>query len=272
MNPVPTRRRRLVATAGSLALISLLAAGCGDDGGDAEAQETETVFVDTDGNVIEDGGGDAPDDSGPALTQEQIEAVVLTPENVGEAWTGGPVESDEDGDAPGCFGEIETISDNLDPLEVAEHDVEYAYGDSGVPEISSGASSYEDGNAVAQAFVDLRAVLEPCTSVTGEDGVDYTWDLTVSYDDTPATDTIDDQINVTAYGTVTDSGGEEEIELTLHQSYVRIGKNVITVGVTDATDQSALHDAYTRIAIDRLVAVIIDSEPSVTTGPQPTTG
>ena len=90
------------------------------------------------------------DDSGPALTQEQLEVVVLTPENVGDGWTGGPVESEDDSVAPGCFGEISAISDSLDPMEVAEHDVEYDFGDTGVPEISSGASSYEDGNAVAR--------------------------------------------------------------------------------------------------------------------------
>ncbi|KAA1429388.1 hypothetical protein [Nocardioides antri] len=274
MNHVRTRHpRRVLATAGCLALVSLLAVGCGDDGGDADAEETETVYVDTEGNVIddpsgEDGGDDVEDDSGPALTQEQLEVVVLTPENVGDGWTGGPVESDEDSEAPGCFGEIETISDNLDPLEVAEHDVEYSYGDSGVPVINSGASSYQDGNAVAQAFEDLDAVLSTCTSVTGTDGEGNTWDMTVSYDDTVVSDATDDQVNVTTSGTFTDPSGSE-YDLTIHQSYVRIGKNVITIGVTDFSDQSALQEAYTQIAIDRLVDVITDSEPDETTGPQP---
>jgi hypothetical protein len=273
VNHVPTSRprRRLLATAASLAAISLLAVGCGDDGGDAEAQETETVFVDADGNLIddeEDGGDDVPDDSGPALTQEQIETVVLTAENVGDGWIGGPVESDDYTYAPGCFSEIEAISDGLDPLEVGEHDVEYEYGDSGVPAISSGASSYEDGNAVDQAFADLDTVLSTCPSVNGTDGDGNTWDLAVSYDDTVVSDATDDQINVTASGTLTDASGTA-YELTIHQTYVRIGKNVITIGVTDVSDQSALHAGYTQIAIDRLIDVIIDSEPDQTTGPQP---
>lgn len=271
MNHVPTRRsRRLLATAGCLALVSLFAVGCGDDGGGAEAQETETVIVDADGNVVDDqsDGGEGTDDSGPALTQEQIELVVLTPENVGDGWTGGPVESDEDSDAPGCFAEIETISDSLDPLEVAEHDVEYTYGDAGVPAISSGASSYDDGNAVTQAFDDLESVLSTCTTVTGTDGEGNTWDLAVTVDDTVVSDATDAQINVTASGTLADTSGNE-YDLTIHQSYVQIGKNVITIGVTDVSDQSALHEAYTQLAIDRLVDVIIDSEPDITTGPQP---
>ena len=68
---------------------------------------------------------------------------------------------------------------------MAEHDVEYEFGDSGVPEISSGASSYEDGNAVAQAFAELDTVLGGCTSVTGPDSDGNTWDMTVStYDET----------------------------------------------------------------------------------------
>ncbi len=268
-NVAPRGRRRLVTTAGSLAVLSLLVVGCGDDGGDAAAQETETVVVDPDGNVVTDqSDSDVADDSGPALTQEQVEVVVLTPENVGDGWTGGEVESDEDTDAPGCFGEIETISDSLDPIEVAERDVEYTYGDSGLPSIRSGASSYEDGNAVAQAFLDLGTVLSGCTSVTGTDGDGTTWDLTVSYDDTVVSDATDDQINVTASGTLTDSSGTD-YELTLHQTYVRIGKNVLTIGVTDLSDQSALQTGYTQIAIDRLVDVIIDSEPDQTTGPQP---
>jgi hypothetical protein len=272
VNHLPTRRprRRLLSTAASLVAVSLLAVGCGDDGGEAEAQETETVFVDADGNVIDDqdGGDDSTDDSGPALTQEQLEVVVLTPENVGDGWTGGPVESDEESDAPGCFGEIKTISDSLDPIEVAEHDVEYTFGDSGLPAISNGASSYEDGNAVAQAFADLDTVLRGCTSVTGEDGDGNTWDMTVTYDDTVVSDATDDQINVTASGTVVDASGNE-YELTLHQAYVRVGKNVITIGVTGVSDQSTLQAGYAEIAIDRLIDVIIDSEPSETTGPQP---
>ncbi len=273
MNHVPARRtRRLLTTVGSLALVSLLAVGCGDDGGEAEPQETETVTVDTDGNPIDDQGDDqtddAADDSGPALTQEQLEVVVLTPENLGDGWAVRPAESDEDSDAPGCCGEIEAISDDRDPLEFADHDVEYGYGDTGAPQITSSASSYDDGNAVAQAFDELSAVLSSCTSVTGTDGEGNTWDMTVTSDDTAVSDATDDQVNVTASGTFADSSGAE-FELTLHQSYVRIGKNVITIGVSGFEDQSALQAGYTQIAIDRLVAVIIDSEPSQTTGPQP---
>jgi hypothetical protein len=42
VNHLPTRRprRRLLSTAASLVAVSLLAVGCGDDGGEAEAQET----------------------------------------------------------------------------------------------------------------------------------------------------------------------------------------------------------------------------------------
>ncbi|WP_183092577.1 hypothetical protein [Nocardioides stalactiti] len=263
------RPRRCLAAAGSLALVALLAVGCGDDGGDSAAQETETVVVTAD--VTTPGptdGSDSPDDSGPALTQEQLDVVVLTPENLGEGWTGGPVESDVESGAPGCFGEIETISDGLDAIEVAERDVEYDFGDDGEPSVHSGASSYSDGNAVAQAFDDLSAALSACTSVTGTDGEGYTWDLTVTSDDTVLSDATDDQVNVTAAGTVTDSAGTS-YDLTLHQTYVRIGKNVITVGVSGVSDQSALQAGYTQIAVDRLVAVIIDSDPSETTGPQP---
>ena len=151
---------------------------------------------------------------------------------------------------------------------MAEHDVEYEYEPSGAPSISSGASSYEDGNAVAAAFDELGATLIACTSVAGTDAEGNSWDFSLTTDETLATDTIDDQINVTAVGTLTDTAGNE-YELTLHQSYVRIGKNVITVGVTDVSDAADLQTGYTAIAIDRLVSVIIDSEPSETTGPQP---
>lgn len=271
MNHVPARRARpALASVATLALVSLLVAGCGDDASDPKAAVTETVVVDGDGNPTEapTDGGDVADDSGPALTQEQVEVVVLTPDNVGEGWSGGTVESDEEGGAPGCFAEIDAISDGLDPLEVAEYDVEYSYGDSGAPALSSGASSYSDGNAVADAFVALEAALGACTSVTGADADGNTWDLAVSYDNTAVSDATDDQLNVTASGTVTDASGSE-YELTLHQSFVRIGKNVITIGTTGLDDQAALHAAYTSIGIDRFIDVIIDSEPDQTTGPQP---
>ena len=63
--------------------------------------------------------------------------------------------------------------------------------------------------------------------MTGPDSDGNTWDLTVSYDETVVSDATDAQINVTASGTLTDTSGTE-YELTLHQTYVRIGKNVIT--------------------------------------------
>ena len=274
MNTVPTRhRRRHLATAGSLALIALLAVGCGDDEGDPEAQETETVVVDADGNVIEDqtdgGGTDVADDSGPALTQEQLEVVVLTPENVGDGWTGGPVESDEDSVAPGCFGEISAISNSLDPLEVAEYDVEYEFGDAGVPEVSSGASSYQDGNAVADGV--RRAQHRARRLHVGDrprqrrqhlgPGGQHGRDRGQRRHRRP------DQRHRVRHPRPTRPG--PSYELTLHQTYVRIGKNVITIGVTDVSDQSELHAGYAQIAIDRLIDVIIDSEPDQTTGPQP---
>jgi hypothetical protein len=267
--------RRSLATAGTLALVSLFAVGCGDDSGDAEATETETVVVDADGNVIDgptdgqDEQGDTPvDDSGPALTQEQLESAVLAPENVGENWTGGQVESDVESGSPGCFGDIEVISDSLDPIEVAEHDVEYNYT-GGDPSIASGASSYEDGTAVAEAFDGLHEVLGSCTEVVGTDSEGFEWDLDVTYDGTLATDTIDDQVNVTASGTVVDPDGSE-FDITLRQSYIRVGKNVLTVGVNSlGGDYSELQTGYTEIAIYRFTSVIIDSEPTTQLGPQP---
>ena len=271
---LPARRRtaRPLGAVAALVLVPLLAAGCGDDGGDAGAEETETVFVDQDGNVIDDDGSedDSDDDAGPALTEEQLAVVVLTQENLGDGWTGGPVEDDDDdeGTAPGCFDELGTISDSLDDQEVAEHDAEYSYGETGLPSVESGSVSFVEAAPVAEAFTQIKDVLSTCTTVTGADSNGTEWDVTVTYDDTVVSDATDEQVNYTAAGTLTDTEGNS-FEISVHATLVRIGRNVIDITTTAFEDQSVLHDAAVGIGIDRLVSVIIDSEPSETTAPAP---
>lgn len=269
-------RKSRPAALAALAAAVLLVAGCGDDSDDAGAAETETVYVDQDGNPVDppenagDEGdeGDHGDEAGPPLTQEQLEVVVLTQGNLGDGWTGGEAPTEDDGTGPGCFGAISTISDSLDPHEVAEYDVEYSYGDSGFPAVSSGAVSFAEEGPVADAFEEMKAALEPCTSVTGTDSDGLTWDVAVTYDDTVLSDATDDQINYSATGTISDDSGNS-FELSLHASLVRIGRNVIDISTSDFEDRSDLHADYVQIGIDRFVDVIIDSEPDETTAPQP---
>lgn len=269
-----TRTSRSTALA-ALAAVALLAAGCSDDSGDAEAEETETVYVDQDGNPVDppevdegDDPGDDDDEAGPPLTQEQLEVVVLTQENVGQGWTGGAVPTEDDGTAPGCFGEVTAISDSLDQHEVAEYDVEYSYGDSGLPSVASGAVSFAEEAPVAEAFEQLKAALEPCTSVTGTDSDGLTWDVTVTYDDIALGDATDDQINYSARGTISDEDGNS-FDVILYSSLVRIGRNVIDISTSDVEDRADLHAEYVKIGVDRFVDVVIDSEPDETTAPAP---
>ncbi len=245
--------RRLGALT-SLAIVAALATGCSDgDDGDADDPETVTVTETADGGTA------------GALSDEQLEQVVLTPENLGEGWTERSTDEEDDSDeGPGCLADIDEVTESVE--EAGEVDKSFVYGDAGVPQVESGASTFDDEGAITNAFDEVQAALTNCTSATGtDDGTTY--DLTLTTDDTAA-EGVDDQVNLVANGTISDASGNN-IEISLHLTMARVGSTVVTIGTTDFSDISAAHETYAQIGIDRLIAVVAGEEPAATTAPAP---
>lgn len=244
--PSPARpgARRLGALA-ALALVSVLAAACGDDGDD---------------------GSDGGDSGATVLSDDQLQTASITLDNLGPGWAEEPVEDDDDSPAPGCLGDAEAVTDGVDPD--AEVKKSFAYGEQGLPGLETGVQTYGDEDEITDVFEEVQAVYAECTSVVGTDDEGNSFDLTLSTNEDPSSEGVDDQINVTATGTFTSPEGQT-VEVSLHQTAVRIDNNIATIGTTAFTDATAAHATYAQIGIDRLVAVVAGEEPPATTAPAP---
>lgn len=257
-----SRTARPLASVAVLALTSVLAAGCGDGDEDAGEVVTETVTV-TPGQTD---GGDTGEEGAATFTEEQAIAAILQPDNFSDAWSSEPgSDDDEEEPAPGCLGEIDALTEELP--KAAEADSTYEYGDSGAPSVDSGLSAYADEAELVARFDEVQAALVSCTSVTGTDSDGLSYDLTLSADEDVTYDGVDDQINMTASGTV--SQGEESLEIYLVSTMVRIGANVATIATTHLEDPADLHAVYAEIGVERAVAVATGDEPEATTAPDP---
>lgn len=271
---LPARRRttRSLVAVAALVLVPMLAAGCGDDSGDAEAEETTTVTVDQDGNVIDgdDGGeeGDDPDDDGdeaiPPLSQEQLDQAVLQPENFSEAWTSEPGDEEPASTGLGCWSDIDALTDSVP--EQAKSAVEISYGDAALPALESEVSAYADEDQLTTLFDDFQAAVAECSTISGTDEDGLTWAVSINSDDT-ATEGVDDQVNLAGSGTV--SNGDQSFDVYLYATFVRRGANLMTVSATDSVDRGAEWGNWRVVALDRFVAVTAGEEPPVATAPDP---
>lgn len=239
------RIARPLAPIGVLALVTALAAGCGDDGNDDAAKDDKEVEV-------------------VALTEEQIAEAVLQPENLGEDWESEPSEEDDETAAPGCFADIDTLTEGLTKVARGGNDLTYSVG---LPTVESTISAYDDEIAIAAVFDQVQTVLEACPSIVGPDGDGNEWDLTLETTD-EATYDADDQFSASASGTFTQTDGNES-QIYIEWTSVRVGPNVGSVTTIDIEPRADEHAVWTQIAVDRLNAVIDGEEPAETTAPAP---
>lgn len=227
-----------------------------------------------------DGGSDDGSDGGagasPAvvLDESQVEAALLTIDDLPDGWAINPDASDvldgDDGDgdgkggAPGCLGEVED-GETFEPL--AESSVEFEVDDGfGVPALSSSVATFASEDEVSDQMDKLREVLSDCDPIDYTDPDDGTQiSLTFETDDEPSSPDVDEQLNLTATGTI--SSGLE-FPFSLWMSVARIGNNTTSVMITDLGDEAGeALDPYTAIAVDRLLAVLDGQTPEATPGP-----
>lgn len=240
---------RALAPVAVLALVSALAAGCGDNG------DSDSASDDKEGNE---------EAKVTALTADQIEQAVLQPDNMGEDWTAEPETDDDETAAPGCFAEIDTLTEGL--TEEARGGTEFTYS-IGLPTVESTITAYADENAIAAVFDLVQTVLEACTSIAGPDGDGNEWNLTLETSD-DATYEADDQFSMSANGSLTQADGDES-QVYLEWTSVRIGPNVAAVTTIDIEPRTDDHATWSQIAVDRLNAVVNGEEPETTTAPAP---
>ncbi len=239
---------RVLARVAVAALVSLLAAGCSDDG-------------DSDSDVKDDESKAAVG----ALTEEQIAEAVLQEDNLGEGWTSEPSDDSDDNPAPGCLRDIEGLTDGLP--EKAKGGTELSYGEDELPSVESTVSAYQDEAAISALFDQVQTALTGCTTISATDDEGLTWDLTLTSDEELTLD-VDDQSNVSGSGTLTAEEGQT-VDIYIEWTNVRVGQNIGAITTFDVQSRTAEHDTWAQIAVDRLNAVIAGEEPAATTAPAP---
>lgn len=233
-------------TAVVLVIVSALAAGCSDDGGSgSDDDEQDTPIV--------------------ALTADQITEAVLQPDNMGDGWTSTPSTEEDDTEGPGCFGDIDTLTEGLTKETGG---TEFAYGDTQLPLVESTVTAYDDEPAITAVFDQAQTVLGACSTIADTDGDGATWDLALTFDDSANFDDVDDQFQLSATGSFTQPDSSP-VEITITWTSVRLGPNVASVTTIDTQQRTTEHAAWAEIAVDRLEAVAEGEEPEATTAPAP---
>lgn len=240
---------RRAATLAVLVLVSAVAAGCSDDG-DSDS----------------DGSDNEQEATAVALTTEQIAEAVLQEDNMGEGWTSEP-STDDDSVGPGCFADIDTLTEDLE--DEAKGGTAFEYGEAEQPYVESTITAYADESGIAAVFDQVQTVLGACSTISDTDDEGGTWELSMTYDDASSIDDVDDQFTLNATGTYLPAGGSTTIAISIDWTSFRVGPNVGTVTTIDTESRPTEHANWAAIAGARLVAVAHGEEPEPTTAPAP---
>ncbi|GAB2971821.1 hypothetical protein [Nocardioides montaniterrae] len=240
-----TRTARLSSLA-VLALSATLVTGCGGGGSDASPFGSHS-------NTTTDSGGTVTT-TGTPLTQAQAEQAALGPADVPADWkmTTSTADSSES-DAPGCLAEIGKLTDAIDGHRVAKasHDFEPS---SGLPQVTSEVSSYQDAGELATVFSNVKDKLASCTQVTGTVADGTSFDMTLDSDLTTVPDGADDAIGYHAEGTVSASG--QTIHMYIDSQMTLLHGTVVTVSTIDTSNDPSLITTYADKAWTKAQGVI----------------
>jgi hypothetical protein len=195
-----------------------------------------------------------------------LQQVLITTDNLGDGWIQQP---DDNGEAPGniatgtgCLEEA-GAPDDIEPLERAT--ARFTSTLAGLA-VTHGAGTYDDPEDLTAAISAAGDALEDCDEITNEVR-GATMQATISTDSARSHDEVDQQLTVTALGSI--SYEEQSQEFSVLISLVRVGRHLTTVHTTGPSDVSESHAAYVEIATARLLAVVAGDEPPATLAPAP---
>jgi hypothetical protein len=193
------------------------------------------------------------------LSEDQLDDVVLSEDNVGPDFT---VDEGDDDDepSPGCLGALDQVDDVTDNANSSE--VSYAAdNDFGLPSVFSGAASFESTKKVTGLIDDLESAFDDCRQVNETDDDGTTYDLVISTDTEKTSAAGDQQLNIDVNGTI----GSEGLSLpfNLATALVRVDNHLLMVATGDVDEEAiGLVEPLTEIAISRLQSVLDDEEPT----------
>lgn len=200
------------------------------------------------------GGDDGSSSSATTLTKQQATEALLSLDDLGDGFK--VAEDDDDDDSSmGCLDDFEGIDDVVgEPTVEAEADYE-ADTEISLPGVLSAVASFESDAPAKKGMSEIRKALTDCTEVeqTDDDGTQFR--LTIASDDKKAGPEADDQVNLSANGTVTTQG--LTVPMAVHMSIIRVANHVTMSGIVTMGEEAREDaDEIAAAALARIVAVI----------------
>jgi hypothetical protein len=190
----------------------------------------------------------------PVLTQKQVDAALLTPQELGRGFVvdRSSKEDDDDGDGMGCLAEIES---DLGPEPAAEAEATFKRnGKIPLPIVYNSVASFDTPDQMVAAMDAFIAAVDGCERVKDTNADGSTVNAKVSTDNVRSLEAVDEQVNVRLFGTMTTRN--VRVPFGFWVSLARVGNQGVFVGVTDVRAASArLLNKYTIKAVKRLDAV-----------------
>jgi len=193
------------------------------------------------------------------LTNNDLLRSLITAEMIGDKFTDYRSTPDLTVIGPGCLQAFDAVTRTSFPVR---EQVAYIRPEKKplVPSIVSIAATFASVGDAETALPGMRKEIDPCTKVSQvEDGTRFT--LAVTHDNDRFGDSVDDQLNVFAHGTVTTKNGVGSMVVGF--SAIRVGSNVVVTGFITSSDAESVDKemaTLNRAAVDRLRAVV-DSKP-----------
>jgi len=199
-------------------------------------------------------GSDAGGDSAKVLTKTQAKDALIGLDELGDGFRVAKDDGDDES-SMGCLDKFEGV-DKVVKKPKTDVEVDYeADTDIALPGVFTGLASFDSVAEAEKGMDEVRKALEDCTAVdeTDKDGAHFK--LTIASDDDKAGPQADEQINLSATGTLATDG--ITVPMAVHFAMIRIDNHVAMTGLaTVSEDARADADEIAEASLARFAAVV----------------
>ena len=200
--------------------------------------------------------------SGSDIEDADLDGALLSVEDLGSGFAVDDDEDEDDGedDDPdwGCLLDFDEVAPSDSDDE--DNDSEIAFSakeDPGMPGIFQGVFAAEDVETAEEGMAEIADTLDGCDRVDSTDDKGNRWQFDVDFDRSAGARGADQQLNLTASGSLTSS--LLELPISIAFTVVRVEEAVTLIAFFDmAEDIAEAHRDVTGAAVERLTAVVED--------------
>jgi len=197
-----------------------------------------------------------------ALTQDEVDEALLTVDHLSAEFEI-DTEEDDDDEGPdwGCLDFDRLAQEAPSSDDGPQGEITFrAIEEPGMPGVFQALTGAPDADTAEEALDKFVTVMDGCTRVDSTDDDGTHWQFDIATDEDVWADGADQQVNMTATGSIGLSGLSVPIDIRL--SFLRLGSVVCMVGFFDMTEDAgtAPHELVVVAAL-RLHAVLAGEAP-----------